>query len=155
MPKLELIPFQVESSPGEFTHYVVVERRAPVTDELPWKGEECDAFVIVLDGNLLSNELAAEIAEGLVQLPVDWIETMGDRCEYLHDLIDEVSVSIGRQGKVGEGDPMTAWHEEFSDEEEMVSYIRMGGHGAAEKKIVVVVGPEHRAAAIAHEIAQS
>jgi len=109
----------------------------------------------VLDGKLLSDELAAEIAESLVKLPVDWIETMGARCEYLHDLLDEASVSIGRQRRVGDGNPMTAWHDQLSDTSEMVSYIRMGGQGAAERKVVVVVGPERSSAVIAEKIAQS
>jgi hypothetical protein len=148
------IAIQIESSPGEFTEYVVVEGKVPVTEQLPWNEEECDAFVVVLDGKVLSDELAAEIAVGLVQLPVDWIEVMGDRCEYFHDFIDEASVAMGRQGSVGDGNPMTAWHARLSDMDEMISYIRLGGHGAAERKIVVVVGPERSSVAIAQKIAQ-
>ena len=130
----ELVTVRIESSPGEVTQYVVVEGRAPVTDDPPWKGEECDAFVVVLDGESLSERLADEIAEGLVRLPVDWVETMGARCEFLHDRIDEASVLIGRQRKVGDGNPMTAWHERLSETNEMTSYIRMGGHGGNEKE---------------------
>ena len=155
MAGVEFVTVQIESSPGEFTQYVVVEGRAPVTDELPWEGEECDAFVVVLDGKLLSDCLAAEIAEGLVQLPIDWIETMGARCEYLHDVIDQASVSMGRQERAGDGNPMTAWYEQFSDSNEMTSYIRSGGQGAAARKIVVVVGPECSSAVIAQKIARS
>jgi len=136
---MEPVSIQIESSPGTFTAYLVTERKAPTIDQLPWNVEESDAFVVVLDGELLSDELAAEIAESLVKLPVDWIEIIGPRTEYLHDLIDEASVAIGRQPKVGDGNPMTAWHQ-FSDLYETVSYLRVGGLGATERKIVVVIG---------------
>ncbi len=48
---------------------------------------------------------------------------------------------------------MTAWHERLSETNEMTSYIRMGGHGGNERKIVIVVGREHSSAAIAQKIA--
>jgi len=154
LARTESGPIQVETSPGVVTTYLVVEGKASAIDQLPWRVEESDAFVVVLDGKLLSDELAVEIAESLVKLPVDWIETMGARSEYLHDLMDEASVAMGRQEKVGDGNPMTAWHQ-FSDIWEMVSYLRVGGLGSTERKIVIVVGPEHSSAAIAEEIAQS
>ena len=132
-----------------------MERKVPGLDRLPWSRQECDAFVIVLDEESLSNDLAAEICGRLVQLPVDWIETMGARCEYLHDRIDEASVTMGRQAKVGDGNPMTAWHEWLSDTDDMISYIRSGGHGSAERKIVVVVGPKHSSAVVAQRIART
>jgi hypothetical protein len=108
----------------------------------------------VLDGKFLPDNLAAEIAEGLVKLPVDGVETFGPRCEFLHDLIDEAAVSIGRQKKVGDGNPMTAWHKQFSDVNEIISYVRTGGQGASERKVVVVVGPMQGSATVAEQIAR-
>jgi hypothetical protein len=107
----------------------------------------------MLDAMLLSDELAGEIAAEIVKLPVDWVEIFGSRCEYLHDRIDVASVSIGRQEKVGDGSPMTAWHNHLSEIEDIVSYIRTGGQGSAGTKIVVVIGPEHSADNVAERIA--
>ena len=117
--------------------------------------EECDAFIVALDGEFLSDELVDEIAATIVKLPVDWVETFGPRCEYLHDRIDLASVAAGRQEKVGDGNPMTAWHNRLLNIDEIASYIRAGGHGAAETKIVVLIGAEHSVDLIARKIAQT
>lgn len=136
----------------ECTTYVVVQGDVPEAYQMPQGMEECDAFIITLDSKLLSAELASEIAGKIVRLPVDWVETFGPQSEYLHDLVDQASVSIGRQEKVGDGDPMTAWHENLTNLDEVVSYLRAGGHGSAEIKLVVIIGPKDCANSIASRI---
>ena len=69
----------------------------------------------------------------------DWVEVFGDRAEVIHDLIDLASVRIGRQSVVGDGNPMTTWHEEPRDSQ-IASYIWTGGQGESSRKVVVVVG---------------
>jgi len=155
MTGMDLVPVRIEWSPGEFTTYLVAQGNVPDTDQIRWRTEECDAFVITLDAKPLSDELAAEIAARIVKLPVDWVETFGPQCEYLHDLIDAASVSAGRQEKVGDGIPMTAWHRDLLGVDEVISYVRTGGQGTAETKVVVVIGPDHSADTIARRIAQT
>ena len=154
MTDMNVLPVRIESRPGEFTTYVVAQGNVPEANQILSTTEEFDAFVITLDSELLSEELADAIAARIVRLPVDWVETFGPRCEYLHDRIDAASVSIGRQEKVGDGSPMTAWHEHLSNIDDIVSYIRTGGQGTAETKIVVVIGREQSADTIARRIAE-
>lgn len=139
---------------GESITYVIAQGSIPDRDKIPWETEECDVFVVTLDGKLLPNNLADEIAIEIVSLPVDWVETFGPRCEYLHDRIDAASVLIGRQEKVGDGSPMTAWHNHLSDIEEIVSYLRTGGQGSAGIKIVLVIGAERSADEIREKLIQ-
>ena len=122
------------------TTYLVVHEHVPRVQDLAWFDSECDAFVAILDGVRLTDDVADKVATGLVALPTDWIETMGSRSEALHDRIDATSVAIGRQPQVGNGDPMTAWHDDKLDLRAMVEWIALGGHGAADCKLVVVVG---------------
>lgn len=90
------------------TTYFIAGRKVPRRDQLPWRGSECDAFVAILADELLTEEVTEAVSEGLVELPTDWIETMGNRSEYFHDRIDDASVAVGRQARVGQGSPMTA-----------------------------------------------
>ena len=122
--------------------YVVASQEVPRRDQLPWLDSECDAFVAILTDGLLTDEVAKAVSTRLVELPTDWIETMGSRAEFLHDRIDNASVAAGRQARVGEGNPMTAWHEDLSDMNAMIEYVRLGGLGASNNKLVVVIGPE-------------
>ena len=150
-----LVSLKIESGSHELTTYLIAQWNSPETGQILSIMEECDAFIVTLDGKFLSDELVDEIAATIVKLPVDWVETFGPRCEYFHDRIDLASVSAGRQEKVGDGNPMTAWHNRFGNIDEIVSYIGAGGHGAAETKIVVLIGPEQSADLIARKIAQA
>jgi len=86
------------------------------------------------------SELAPMIAEDLVRLPTDWIDIMGTGSEWLHDVIDRAAVAIGRQDRVGDGIPMTAWHDDLRDMAAMIDFLRLGGLGGTDHKLVVVVG---------------
>ncbi len=124
----------------------------PRPDELPWGSEECDAFVAILDPQLLTGQLATDLSLRIVGLTVDWVETMGEKAESLHDSIDNASVLIGRQKRVGDGIPMTAWHQDLSHVDQMRDYLVLGGHGGTENKLVVVIGPEGSAALLAERL---
>jgi hypothetical protein len=121
---------------------VVASQDVPRRDQLPWQDAECDAFVAILADGLLTDQVTKAVSTSLVELPTDWIETMGSRAEFLHDRIDDASVAVGRQNRVGEGSPMTAWHEDLADINAMIEYVRLGGLGASNNKLVVVIGPE-------------
>jgi hypothetical protein len=102
---------------------------------LPWRAELFDAFVISLEDEDASERTRDAIAE-LVRLNNDWVETFGIAAERLHDDIDEASVAVGRQRAVGDGSPMTAWHDDLTSLERIVDYIRRGGHGSCDYKLV-------------------
>ena len=134
------------------TTYLVSDQEVPRRNQLPWRGEECDAFVAILDAGRLTDQLAEKVSFGLLGLRIDWVETMGRRSEFLHDCVDKASMAVGRQIEIGDGRPMTAWHEGLADIEPMIEYIRLGGQGASEYKLVLVIGPEHSAAAFADRL---
>ena len=73
------------------TIYLISDNEVPSLDQLPWSDEQCDAFVAILESAHLTHELARDIASGLVGVRTDWIETMGNGAEFLHDLIDRCS----------------------------------------------------------------
>jgi hypothetical protein len=70
---------------------------------------------------------------------LDWVQVAGSGAQDLHDAIDAAGVTVGRQLAVGEGSPMTSWHEEALAVEEMadVASLCFGGH---ERVLVLVVG---------------
>jgi hypothetical protein len=134
------------------TTYFISDHNVPAREQLPWREEECDAFIAILDPEGLTDEKAREACLGLIRLRTDWIETMGNRAEFFHDLIDNTSVAIGRQSRIGDGDPMTAWHDHFPGLAEMIDYVKLGGHGASENKLIVVIGPDFAAALFAERL---
>jgi hypothetical protein len=118
---------------------------------LPWGGERCDVLVAIVDQSKFSKEVADRIATELVQMNIDWADTMGAGAELLHDFIDECSVAAGLQLMVGDGIPMTAWHEEMGVAE-MAEFVARGGMGGYERKLVVVVGADEVVARFVDEV---
>ena len=141
--------FHIAAGP---TTYLILGEEVPRRDQLPWGDEECDGFIAILDPKRVTEPLAERVYLGLLALQIDWIEAMGEGSELLHDRIDRKSVAIGRQSRVGDGRPMTAWHEDFCDIEAMADYVKLGGQGASENKLVLVVGPEHSASLFADRL---
>ena len=68
------------------TIHLISDNEVPSLDQLRWSDEQCDAFVAILESAHLTHELARDIASGLVGVRTDWIETMGNSAELLHDL---------------------------------------------------------------------
>jgi hypothetical protein len=132
--------------------YFISHLKVPSPEKLPWRKRECDAFVAILAPELLTDELAVEVSASLVRLCTDWVETMGGRSEYLHDMVDIASVEAAMQAHVGDGNPMTAWHDDMRDVQAMSEYLRSGGLGATDNKLVVVVGSEEATACLAREM---
>lgn len=110
----------------------------------PWGDELCDCFVI-LGESAVDHELARCLALDMASLRNDWVEVFGTNSETLHDMVDEASVSIGRQQAVGDGFPMTAWHTAMLDFDEIASHLSVGGLGAAPVAVVVFVGQDDAA----------
>lgn len=69
-----------------------------------------------------------------------WVEVFGFDAETIHDAIDNASVRLLRQRAVGDGTPMTAWHEDITQDSAIASYIWTGGQGHAPHKVALVIG---------------
>jgi hypothetical protein len=115
------------------------------TDPSLWfsRNEGLDAFLVVLDESYMPQEVERLLVD-LVVCDTDWVETFGPGSEHLHDLVDRASVLVGRQSAVGDGSPMTAWHEDLVDCADIVAYVIQGGHGHCDVKLVLIVGSEEQ-----------
>ena len=104
-------------TPGESIY--ICPARLERLRSLPWGSEQFDVFLVVLDASFMSDDLEGILID-LVKRNSDWIETFGNGAEELHDRIDRIGVLVGRQDAVGDGNPMTAWHEDLVSREEIV-----------------------------------
>jgi hypothetical protein len=73
----------------------------------------------------------------------------------LHDALDAASVSVGRQTHVGDGNPMTGWHTNVATPNEIIEYLKLGGLGSSEFKIVVVLGSDQDVSLVVNHLATS
>ena len=113
----------------------------------PWGEEQFDCYVLNLGGDIAGQEMQ-EIAREVTEARTDWVHTAGKGCELLHDAIDRMSASIGRQAQAGDGSPMTSWDEEETTTEEMADLVLEAGLGGNTYHLVALfVGPEDLCAA--------
>lgn len=99
---------------------------------------EFDCFLINRKANAVAEE--AILINAIALHTKDWVEVIGLDAEAIHDAIDIASVTLMRQRAVGDGNPMTAWHDDIVDGPEIAAYILTGGLGHAENKLVLVMG---------------
>jgi hypothetical protein len=78
---------------------------------LPWADSAFDCIFVAIEGEK-ARPLGVSFASSIVQTNVDYVQTVGPDSEWLHDLVDEEAVLSGRQSAVGDGSPMTTWHDE-------------------------------------------
>jgi hypothetical protein len=78
---------------------------------LPWGDAEFDCILVCADP-ARAILVAESFASSIVRCRVDWVQVTGPDSERIHDLVDEPSVRAGVQAAVGDGRPMTSWHEE-------------------------------------------
>jgi len=106
---------------------------------LPWGDSKFDVFIPLLSSPIHFDSFRP-ILKSVLLKNCDWVETFGADSEEWHDRIDSLSVTIGRQQKVGDGSPMTAWHEELIAIDDCIEYILDGGHGYTYNKLVIPFG---------------
>ena len=111
-----------------------------VTSEAPT--DECIDCFVLLCGAVLDTNMTNVIARELAAANNDWVHVLGIDSQPLHNAIDRFSVELGRQRAVGDGVPMTSWHDDLTTVDEMAAFIACGGLGAAPVLIAVVVGEE-------------
>jgi hypothetical protein len=105
---------------------------------LPWGSEQFDCILVWIDHGD-ARGFADSFSTEIVKCSVDYVQTTGVHAELIHDYIDEAAVLAGIQGAVGDGFPMTTWHEDALtlDEIAEVAGICFGG---ADYVLCLVVG---------------
>jgi hypothetical protein len=119
--------------------YICDYSEEPHLERLPWGQQEFDAMIVILCESSISNDLIQIVIAELIMRNTDWIETIGTKSEWLHDEIDKASVRLGRQKQVGDGSPMTAWHDDMQISD-MFEHVVVGGHGVNDNKAVIIIG---------------
>ena len=105
---------------------------------LPWDAEQFDCTVFGCNSEL-ADSVAVALAHDVVRANTDWIATTGSRAQVLHDLIDSVSVEQGRQEIVGGGSPMTSWHDDALELDQMAEVASLQ-FGNSDISLVLVLG---------------
>jgi len=113
--------------------YFAVEYENGCLSTLPWGVEQFDCLILKNDNDEKMNQAIDE----LLAKNCDWVHTAGKESEYWHDYIDQRSVDLGRQAAIGDGNPMTAWHEEMTGPEKWTPIINCGG---SDYFLIVLVG---------------
>jgi len=108
---------------GAGTAYFAVKYEPGCLNALPWGHEKFDCLIFK-QGN---DDLMKHATDELLTKNCDWIHTAGEDPRYWHDYIDQRSVNLGRQAAVGDGNPMTAWHDDMVNPEKWESTINFGG----------------------------
>ena len=105
---------------------------------LPWGNEQFD--VIILDClDETDANLVDQICGDVVCANTDWVKTTGARAQAWHDALDEMSVRVGRQIRVGDGLPMTSWHDDVRSVSEMADLVVHSALGGCDHLVVVVL----------------
>lgn len=107
---------------------------------LPWGEQQFDCVLVVADDAEM-RRLVGSFAEEIVRHAVDYVQTTGAHAELLHDSIDAASVGAGVQDVVGDGRPMTAWHDDARSLAEMCEVAALC-FGSADAVLCVIVGSE-------------
>jgi len=118
--------------------YTAVRYQPGCIADLPWGTAMFDCAVLLIERNY---DKIAELCREVAQANTDWIAVAGQTSEEVHDLIDQASVTVGRQKAVGDGSPMTSWHEEALTVDQMAE-IAAGLLGGQQFVLVVIVGSE-------------
>jgi hypothetical protein len=107
-------------------------------DLLPWRDASFDLFLALF---ACTPSSYPDIAARAAKYNVDWVQIAGRDAELVHDLVDQASVNQGRQKQIGEGKPMTSWHEEAITPEQMAE-VACSCFGTADRVLCVVIGSE-------------
>ena len=103
----------------------------------PWGNAPFDALVFI--GASATDSQVQDALRALIAANSDWIYTAGSRAKFWHDRVDQLSVEIGRQQRVGDGSPMTACFDEIQSLDQWETSYSFGG---CDYFLFVVVGQE-------------
>lgn len=105
---------------------------------LPWGDARFDCAVLLCDPDRAKRQIVALGAE-LVRANLDWVQVAGIGSEAAHDAIDAASIACGRQAAVGDGSPMTSWHDEARSIRHMADEVFLCGQDWV---LILVIGNE-------------
>jgi len=106
--------------------------------DLPWGDAEFDCVLVSGDHDR-ARGLADSFSDEIVKHSVDYVQTTGPYAELIHDFVDEAAVVRGLQHAVGDGSPMTTWHEDARSLEKIVD-VAKSCFGGADQVLCMVVG---------------
>jgi hypothetical protein len=89
---------------------------------------------------LITSDATQKLLSELILKKSDWFEVLGCQSESLHDTIDHLSVSLGRQKAVGDGSPMTAWFEDIITPKAMAEHVYEFGFGGEDNRVILLIG---------------
>jgi hypothetical protein len=124
----------------ELRSYFVCRYGGDQLPSLPWGHALFDCVLVCADPDE-SQRLAAAFSAEIVRCAVDWVQTTGVHAEFIHDCVDWASVAAGVQDAVGDGHPMTAWHEDAISFHEMCDLAAIC-FGGADSVLCVVIGSD-------------
>jgi hypothetical protein len=106
---------------------------------LPWgkRRFDCGIFIHPRAHKTIIESCIREAVSG----NSDWVATYGADAETWHDRVDQASVEIGRQKRVGDGSPMTAW---FDDIKSLDQFDISTCYGAGPVLLILVGFPGRR-----------
>jgi hypothetical protein len=129
----------------------VAKYRPSCLIDVPWSNSPFDCFLITGDnGN--SRCHFQQVAIDVVSSCCVWVEVCGFASQELHDAIDQSSVSVGRQQRIGDGSPMTAWHDELTDLDSVAAWIAIDGLGSEAIKVALVLSDDINPGTLAEQI---
>lgn len=117
---------------------------------LPWGSAEFDCVLVCLDPDR-SRQLAGSFSVEIVTHAIDYVQTTSVHAEWLHDRVDEAAVAAGLQEQVGDGMPMTAWHEDAVTLPQIIE-VAIDCLGSADQVLCLVVGRDSDVAEFAAEL---
>jgi len=114
---MQSLGFQLAEDGTRLREYFAKWCEESLPAKLPWGAGEFDLFLAV--GHQLARAQCESFASQVVSYNVDWVQIAGCDSQLVHDLVDQAAVASGRQAQVGEGSPMTSWHDDALDPEAM------------------------------------
>jgi len=110
---------------------------------LPWGDQQFDCSVLCFQPTSEEGGVEA-IASEVATANTDWVHSFAKEAESIHDAVDRASVKSGRQANVGDGVPMTSWHDDLQDLGEIAEFVVSGGLGLnCDYHLALVVGGDN------------
>jgi len=128
--------------------YYVARYTSGCFRKLPWGRRRFDCGIFV--HRSASRAQIEECIREVVRRNNDWVCTYGADAEAWHDRVDEASVEVGRQKRVGDGDPMTAWFTKLTS----LRHLQMSHCYGAHPYLLLLVGFPSDVRTQIHELAK-
>lgn len=132
---------QRDRAGGEGRSFHVCDYDGVRLPALPWGNDPFDCVLFVAANATAAARLGPLFAAEIVRHAVDYVQTAGPGAEAIHDLIDQASVQAGVQAAIGDGRPMTTWHEDANTPAAGAEVAALC-FGGADHVLCVVIGSQ-------------